>query len=183
MASEVGKKGALVGLSLVTAMAVVVALLDIFGSNKAQRAPGRTTASAPSTSSSTLPGYPLDAAAGRPVVPWVDSPPPGVPTPPGEVVPCEASQLRVVRLGGEGATGHAADSVEVSNATARPCSIDGRPVVELRDGRGRLVARSGERVPFICSGCGTNATPGPLLRKRRRAIVRPTLGPAMSDSR
>lgn len=116
-----------------------------------------------STSSSTLPGYPVDDASTRPVVPWVPAPAPAIRPPPGAVASCQASQLRVLVIGGDGATGHAADFVEVSNRSAEPCSIDGRPVVELRDGRGRLVTRSGTTVPFICSGCGADNTPGPLL--------------------
>jgi hypothetical protein len=143
-----------VGLALLAAMAAGVALL---GSSEERQA-------ASPTSSSTLPGYPADPASTRPVVPWLATPAPAVRPPPAPVPVCHANQLRVENIGGEGATGHAAAAVRIENATPEPCSIDDRVMVELRDRRGRLFASStGQRPPFICSGCGANRTPGPLL--------------------
>jgi hypothetical protein len=147
-----------VGLVLLLAVAAGLGLLSL-SEEPVERA-------AAPTSSSTLPGYPADPASTRPVVPWAAAPGPAIRPPPGLVTPCQASQLRVLVVGAEGATGHASEYVEVSNRSAEPCSIEGRPMVELRDGRGRLVTRSGTTVPFICSGCGINNAPGPLLVPR-----------------
>jgi hypothetical protein len=84
-----------------------------------------------------------------------------------------ASQLQVVDLGGQGATGHAADEVELANSGPAPCSVEGRPTVELRDGRGRLLARSDGRMPFMCGLCGQKIKPGPLLVPARSARADP----------
>ena len=148
-------KGPAVGLVLIVAMGAGVVVL---GSSE-----GPVVTPVSSTTSSTLAGYPEDPASRRPVVSWLAEPAGAIPQPPPPVPPCRAAQLRAENIGGQGATGHAADSVVISNATPEACSIDDRVVVELRDGRGRLVARSGQRGPFICSGCGDNRTPGPLL--------------------
>jgi uncharacterized protein DUF4232 len=157
-----------VGLAVLVAMAAVVALLGSSGEPVRQASP---------TSSSTLPGYPADPASIRPIVPWLAAPAPPAPGPAPPVPPlCMPSQLVVVDVYGEGATGHAADFVEVENSSSQPCSIAGRPVVELRDARGRLVARSGQAGPFICSGCGTNDTPGPWLVPAGSVQVRPPHG-------
>ena len=159
-------RGALAALALLLAMAGTTGVL----SNSST--PPRPVQS---TSSSTLP-YSADPADRRPVVPWLATPAPPVPGPPAPVPPCQAAQLRVVDVYAEGATGHAADFVEVENSSEGACSIDGRPVVELRDARGRLVARSGESGPFISSGLGTNHTPGPLLVPARSVQLRPERG-------
>ena len=142
-------------LVLVVAMAAGVGLLG-----SSEKPVG--TAASPTTTS-TLPGYPADPASRLPVVGWLADPAPALSPPPAPVPACQASQLRAENIGGEGATGHAADFVRIENASPEPCSIDDKVVVELRH-RGRLLASSsGERVPFICSGCGANRTPGPLL--------------------
>jgi hypothetical protein len=156
-------------------LAVMTAVLvALKASDENAKGPQERTQS--SSASSTLPGYPLDAASSRPVVPWLDAPPPDPAGPPPAVLPCQASQLRVVDVSAEGATGHAADFVEVENASSRPCSIEGRPLVELRDRRDRLVARSGKAGPFIPTGSGVNEVAGPLLVPAHSTRSRPARG-------
>lgn len=158
------KAGWLAAVVLLLAMAVVTGVLS-------SSSPPPT--SPPATSSTTV--YSLDPADRRPVVTWLATPAPPFPGPPASVPPCDASQLRVVDVYDEGATGHVADFIEVENSSSQPCSIDGRPLVELRDARGRLVARSGTSGPFIVSGVAAQQ-PGPLLVPAHSVQARPEHG-------
>jgi hypothetical protein len=74
----------------------------------------------------------LVALASSPVVPWIATTPPRAPAHPPMAPPCRASQLRA-HLFFQGATGSLAGGVELSNASARVCSLLGTPRVSFAD--------------------------------------------------
>jgi hypothetical protein len=149
-------------LVLVVVMAAAVAVVTRTGSTREHPAAGSIPgATAPSRPAAPTP--PPQPGDDRPMVPWLATPAPPVPGAPAAVAPCGASQLRVVDLDSEGATGHVADFVEIENAAPQACSVAGRPLLELRDARGRLVARSGDAGPFIPTGPTPGEAPGPFF--------------------
>jgi hypothetical protein len=95
-----------------------------------------------------------DAASMRPnaggspqlgVIPWLDARPSPAPTPdptpdPGEFPSCTNDELVLVAGGWGGATGSVAGGASVINLASNPCTVGGKPEVDLLDGSGRVIA-------------------------------------------
>jgi len=79
------------------------------------------------------------------VIPWIDATPVASPTPaptvdPRSMPPCTAHDLVLVAGGWSGATGSEAGGATVINLSGTPCTVSGRPGVDLLDARGRVIA-------------------------------------------
>jgi hypothetical protein len=104
-------------------------------------AAGPTARPAPSTSASETPlaSPPLG------VIPWTDATPTPSPTPeqtpdPGTLQACTGDDLVLTADGWGGATGSLVGGVSVVNLASRPCTVAGKPGLELLDGRGTVIA-------------------------------------------
>ena len=132
--------GALGALGIVL---VVVALAAIaVGSAPSTRVPklGSTTSPVPSSTAAT------STPAGA-LVPWIDATPTPSPTPeptpdPRSYATCTANDVVLEAEGWGGATGSLTGGAFVTNLTANPCTVTGRPAVDLLDAEGKVVAQA-----------------------------------------
>ena len=108
-----------------------------------------------------------DASPPLAAIPWIDATPPPAPTPeptadPRSLPACASSDLILTAQGWGGATGSLAGGASVVNMGSNPCTVAGKPGVELLDSRGAVIA----------AGLGPEAAPGSAL------VVLPTGGSA-----
>jgi hypothetical protein len=79
------------------------------------------------------------------VIPWIDATPPPAATPeptpdPRSLPLCTASDLILVAQGWGGATGSEAGGASVVNLSSNPCTVAGKPGIELLDRAGAVIA-------------------------------------------
>ncbi len=79
-------------------------------------------------------------------IPWLDatsepSPTPAPTSDPRSLPPCTARDLVLVAGGWSGATGSEGGGATVINLSGTPCTVSGRPGVDLLDARGRVIAK------------------------------------------
>ncbi len=135
--------------------AVVVAVL--FGLAVAVVGP---FAAAPSNgpSASTAPTGTVEASRPLAAIPWIDATPPPPPTPgptddPRSLPACAAGDLVLEAQGWGGATGSQAGGASLFNISSNPCTVAGKPRIELLDSHGDVIA----------TGRGPDASPGSAL--------------------
>jgi hypothetical protein len=100
-------------------------------------------------SPSTTASQASQASPPQGVIPWIDATPTPSPTPEATADPrtldaCTADDLVLTAVGWEGATGSLAGGASVVNLTSSTCTIGGKPVIELLDGRGTVIAHGGD---------------------------------------
>jgi hypothetical protein len=105
---------------------------------------GPTVGPSPTTSPNPSP----TSALPRGVIPWIDATPTPSPTPeatpqPASLPACTAADLVLIANGWGGATGSLAGGASVINLSSNPCTVGGRPAIELRDSRGAAIVHSG----------------------------------------
>jgi Protein of unknown function (DUF4232) len=155
--------GTLAGIAVVAALVAV--LVTVLGPLAA------SPINAPSPSigaTSTLrPSPGLEASPQLAAIPWIDATPPPAPTPeptadPRSLPACASSDLILTAQGWGGATGSLAGGASVVNLGSNPCTVVGKPGVELLDRHGAVIA----------------AGPGPEAAAGSALVVLPTGGGA-----
>ena len=91
-------------------------------------------------------------------IPWINATPPPPPTPeptedPRLLPGCAAGDLVLEAQGWGGATGSQAGGASVFNISSNPCTVAGKPGIELLDSHGEVIA----------TGRGPDASPGGAL--------------------
>jgi len=137
-----------------TTAVVVVALLGIGVAILGPLAAQPTNAPSASSQATGTPAASPPLAA----IPWIDATPPPPPTPepspdPRLLPACTSSDLVLMASGWEGATGSLAGGASVTNLGSNPCTVAGKPGVDLLDSRGTIIAR----------GAAPEASPGSAL--------------------
>jgi hypothetical protein len=92
------------------------------------------------------------------VISWIDATPPPPPTPeptddPRSLLACAAGDLVFEAQGWGGATGSQAGGASLFNISSNPCTVAGKPGIELLDSHGDVIA----------TGRGPDASPGSPL--------------------
>lgn len=104
------------------------------------------------------PGATLEASPPLAAIPWMDATPPPPPTPeptddPRLLPACASGDLVLEAQGWGGATGSLAGGASLYNISSNPCTVAGKPGIELIDSRGDAIA----------TGRGDDASPGSAL--------------------
>ena len=127
--------GTLAGIAV--AAALIGVLVSVFGP---LAAPPTDSPSPSVAATGTLePSPPLEA------IPWIDATPSPPPSPeptddPRSFPSCASSDLLLTAVGWGGATGSMAGGASVINLSSNPCTVAGKPAIELLDSRGAGIA-------------------------------------------
>jgi uncharacterized protein DUF4232 len=133
------RRPAVAALATLLGVAVLVALVV------AVAGPLAITTDRPSASASATARGSAEESARTVVIPWVDATPAPRPTPeptpdPRTFPACTANELVLTAAGWGGATGSMAGGASVVNLSSDPCTVAGKPGVELLDKRGAVIA-------------------------------------------
>jgi hypothetical protein len=133
------RRPAVAALATLLGVAVLVALV------LAVAGPLAITTDRPSASASATPHGTAEESARTGVIPWIDAtpapPPTPEPTPDPRTFPaCTANELVLTAAGWGGATGSMAGGASVVNLSSNPCTVAGKPGVELIDKGGTVIA-------------------------------------------
>src|SRR5204863_9951915 len=107
----------------------------------------------------------LEASPPLAAVPWLDAtpPPPATPEPTADprMLPiCTSRDLILTASGWGGATGSMAGGASVINLGSNPCTVSGKPGIELLDSHGTVIARGVAAEPSPTSPLVVLATGG-----------------------